>query len=94
MGVPSRSRLAILLVCSMLLIGCGKEESGQSEGYQMLEPTEENLEWLRDWTQRAWTGTEGDYALSRPVAGGVSVSGGPGIQREAKQPGGSDGRHV
>jgi len=76
MFVLNRSRLAILLVCSVLLIGCGKEGGGQSEGYQMPEPTEQNREELREWIRKSLVHVEGGTFMMGDVGMPDSLGGG------------------
>jgi len=58
--------------------GCGSE--AQEEGYQMPEPTEENLEWVRDWTRKHLAHVEGgtfmmgDQGLPDSLGGGAWTS--------------------
>ena len=70
-----------VIAISMLLLAGGCQGGAQEgEGYQMPEPTEENLEWVRDWTRKHLVYVEGgtfmmgDQGLPDSLGGGAWTS--------------------
>ena len=70
-----KPRLLVLVV--VLLVAGGCQSEAQEEGYQMPAPTEENLEWLREWTRKHLVYVEGgtfmmgDQGLPDSLGGGA-----------------------
>jgi len=66
-----------VIAMSMLLLAGGCQGEAQEEVYQMPGPTEENLEWVRDWTRKHLVHVEGgtfmmgDQGLPDSLGGGA-----------------------
>ncbi|PQJ33889.1 hypothetical protein BSZ35_04085 [Salinibacter sp. 10B] len=60
----------------LFLFGCGEEGNGQPESYQMPTPTEENLEWFREWTRKSLVFVEGGTFMMGDVGMPDSLGGG------------------
>jgi len=66
-----------VIAISMLLLAGGCQSGVQEgEGYQMPEPTEENLEWLRDWTRKHLVYVEGGTFMMGDQGAPDSLGGG------------------
>ena len=66
-----------VIAVSMLFVAGGCQSEAQEEdGYQMPAPTEENLEWLREWTRKHLVYVEGGTFMMGDVGMPDSLGGG------------------